>query len=419
MPKTWLPTLALSLLAAPVFAGDVPAREITFTRDILPIVQQNCVTCHRPGGQNIAGMVAPFSLLNYEETRPWAKSIAEVVASKKMPPWYASEASKGVFKNERGLTPEQIATLVEWVRTGAKRGNPADAPAPVHYEDNGGWIIGKPDLEVKLPQPYLVKDSVVDEYHNFFVDVPADQLPGDRWLRAIEWKPGSQCVHHIVGFELYKDENGVQQRQGLGSIAPGEEPPIFSAGYGRRLHKGARIVFQMHYHKEQGPGTEQLDQSSVGFRFWDDKKDPPIRHAVVWDGIANPRLRLDPGAANVELKADRTFSADTSIISLHPHMHLRGKSAQYVAHYPDGSQETLLTVPSWDFAWQLDYTFREPKRIPAGTKIEYTAVFDNSAGNPANPDPSIAVHWGEATTDEMMIGFINYTNTEEQRSATD
>ncbi len=413
-------TVILALAATPVFANDAPTvSEVTFTRDILPIVQQNCVICHRPGGQNIAGMVAPFSLLNYEEARPWAKSIAEVVASKKMPPWYASEESKGVFRNERGLTDDQIATLVEWVRTGAKRGNPSDAPAPVHFEDNGGWVIGKPDLEVKIPEPYLVKDDVVDEYKNFFVEITADQLPEDRWLRAIEWRPGSEVVHHIVGFELYKDANGKQQRQGMGSIAPGEDPPIFSEGYGRRLHKGARLVFQMHYHKEPGPGTQQLDQSSVGFRFWDDEKDPPVKHAVVWDGIASMKLNLPAGAPNIELKADRTFDADTTIISLHPHMHLRGKSAQYVAHYPDGSQETLLTVPAWDFNWQLDYTFREPKKVPAGTKIEYTAVFDNSAGNPNNPDPSINVRWGEATTDEMMIGFINYTNTEEQAAGSD
>ena len=162
----------------------------------------------------------------------------------------------------------------------------------------------------------------------------------------------------------------------------------------------------------RSPGTQQLDQSSVGFRFWDDQKDPPVQHAVVWDGLASLQLNLPAGASNVELKANKTFNADTTIISLHPHMHLRGKSAQYVAFYPDGTQETLLTVPAWDFSWQLDYTFREPKKIPAGTKLEYTAVFDNSANNPNNPDPSINVHWGEATTDEMMIGFINYTNTE-------
>jgi mono/diheme cytochrome c family protein len=411
MTKLSLPAIACSLLAAQTFADDPAAREVTFTRDVLPIVQQNCVICHRPGGQNIAGMVAPFSLTTYEEARPWAKSIEEAVSSKTMPPWYASDHTKGVFKNERGLTDEQIATLVAWVRTGAKRGNPSDAPAPVHFEDTGGWIIGKPDLEVKIPEPYLVKDDVEDEYKTFTVEIPADQLPEDRWLRALEWKPGAECVHHIVGFELYKDENGKQGRQGLGSVAPGEEPPIFPAGYGKRLHKGARIAFQMHYHKEPGPGTQQIDRSSVGFRFWDEEKDPPVQHAMIWAGIVNFRFALAPNNPNIELKADRTFDVDTTVLSLHPHMHLRGKSAEYIAYYPDGSQEVLLTVPNWNFDWQLDYTFREPKRVPAGTRIEYTAVFDNSSENPANPDPNRTVTWGEATTDEMMIGFIHYTDS--------
>ena len=399
--------LAVSLLSAHATAADV-----TFTRDVLPIVQENCVICHRPGGQNIAGMVAPFSLMSYEETRPWAKSIEQVVASKAMPPWYASEHSAGVFRNERGLTDEEIATIVAWVQGGAKRGNPADAPEPIQFEDTGGWVIGKPDLEIKIPQPFVVKDEVTDLYQTFSAEIPADQLPADRWLRALEWRPDADCVHHIVGFELYKDENGAQGRQGLGSVAPGEDPPVFPEGYGKRLHKGARIVFQMHYHKEPGPGTAQIDQSSVGFRFWDDEKDPPVRHNMIWDGIVNFQFQLNPGQADVELRADRTFEKDTTILSLHPHMHLRGKSAEYVAYYPDGSQELLLSVPKWNFDWQLDYTFREPKRVPAGTRLEYTAVFDNSANNPANPDPSKTVRWGEATDDEMMIGFLHWTDSE-------
>jgi hypothetical protein len=411
--------IATAAAAFAVLGACVHADNVTFTRDVLPIVQENCVVCHRPGGQNIAGMVAPFSLMNYDEARPWAKTIERVVVNKEMPPWYASEHSDGVFKNERKLTEQQIHTIVAWVQSGAKRGNPADAPEPVRFEDTGGWIIGKPDLEVKIPEPFLVKDDVTDQYQNFFAEIPADQFTEDRWLRAIEWKPDAECVHHIVGFEVYQDGNGAQGRQGLGSVAPGEEPPVFPEGYGKRLHKGARVVFQMHYHKEPGPGTQQIDQSSVGFRFWDDEKDPPVRHNMIWDGIVNFRFQLEPGQADVEFSADRTFDKDSTILSLHPHMHLRGKSAEYIAYYPDGSQELLLSVPRWNFDWQLDYTFREPKRVPAGTRIEYTAVFDNSANNPANPNPSQTVHWGEATTDEMMIGFLHYTSTEAETPSGD
>jgi len=408
-------TVILAAIAVCSFHSAVAA-DVTFTKDVLPIVQENCVICHRPGGQNIAGMVAPFSLLNYEEARPWAKSIERVVASKQMPPWYASDHTKGVFRNERGLTDEEIATIVAWVNSGAKRGNPKDAPAPVAFKESNGWVIGEPDLVVKFPEPFIVADDVEDQYQNFFADIPEDQLPEDRWLRAIELQPDAQCVHHILGFELYKDENGRQQRQGLASIAPGEEPPIFPEGYGKRIHTGSRIAFQVHYHKEPGPGTEQVDQSGVGFRFWDDANDPAIRHNVIWDGIVNFRFSLPPGQSNLEFTADRLLENDTTVLSLHPHMHLRGKSAKYVAHYPDGSDELLLEVPQWNFDWQLDYTFREPKQLPAGTRIEYTAVFDNSEDNPANPDPTKTVHFGEATTDEMMIGFLQYTHTDEETS---
>lgn len=403
---------AVALLATGATVAGA-AEQVTFEKDVLPIVQENCVICHRAGGQDIAGMVAPFSLTNYAEARPWAKAIEKAVVSKDMPPWFASDHFKGVFKNERGLTADEIATIVAWVNGGAKRGNPADAPAPMEFEDTGGWIIGEPDLVVSFAKPFVVGDDVEDEYQMFSNVITEEQLPEDRWLRAIEWKPDAECVHHIVGYEVFKDEKGVAGRQGLGSIAPGEEPPIFPEGYGKRLHAGSRIIFQMHYHKEPGPGTSQTDQSGVGFRFWDDEKDPPILHNMIWDGIVNFTFALPPGESNFEVMAERVFDADTTILSLHPHMHLRGKSAKYVAFYPDGSEELLLEVPKWDFDWQIDYTFTEPKVVPGGTRIEYSAIFDNSADNPNNPDPTKEIRFGEATTDEMMIGFIHYTSADE------
>ena len=386
-------------------AGDIPARP-TFTKDVLPIFQENCVICHRPGGHNIAGMVAPFSLTSYDEARPWAKAIERVVQSKEMPPWYASEEFHGVFANERGLNADEIEMIAAWARTGATRGNPADAPAPLEFEDTGGWIIGKPDLVIEIPEPYLVRDDVEDEYANFVVRIPEDLLPEDRWLRAVEWRPDAKSVHHIVGYETYS--GGMQ---GLGSIAPGEEPHVFQPGYGKILHKGAAIRFSMHYHKEPGEGTAEWDRSSVGFRFWDPEKDPPIRYNMIWDGIANGGFEIPPHARDWRVGANRLFNVDTTIVSLHPHMHLRGTNATYIAYYPDGSQETLLYVPKWDFDWQLDYTFKEPKKVPAGTRVEYVAHFDNSADNPNNPDPQAKITFGEATTDEMMIGFIHYSNT--------
>ena len=411
--KAFGPAMAagLAIATATVAGGEVPER-VTFTKDVLPIFQANCVICHRPGGQNIAGMVAPMSLTNFREARPWAKSIQKAVASKIMPPWYASEEFHGVFKNERGLTEDEIATVEKWVAQGAKQGRPEDAPKPLEFEDTGGWIIGKPDLVVTIPEPYFVKDDVVDEYVYFTAEIPADALPEDRWLRAVEWRPDSDVVHHIVGSEIWTGPDGEMERQGLGSIAPGEEPHIFEPGYGKRLHAGSKIYFSMHYHKEPGEGTGKWDQSMVGFRFWDDEKDPPIKHNMIWTGIVNSSFEIPPTADSWEVGAARTFDVDTKLVSLHPHMHLRGKDATYTAIYPDGRREKLLYVPTWDFDWQLDYTFNEPLMLPAGTRVEFHATYDNSDKNAFNPDPSIPVRWGGPTTDEMMIGFIHYCDAE-------
>lgn len=400
----------LSFLAAgAALAADGP---VTFTKDVLPIFQENCQQCHRKGGHNISGMVAPMALTTYAEVRPWAKSIAKNVEARKMPPWFASEEFHGVFANERTLTQDEVDTIVAWVETGAKRGNPADAPAPREFKNDGGWMAGTPDLVVKMPEPFFVPDELDDQYVNFTTEPVSEvDLPKDRWLRSIEWRGDSDVVHHIVGSATVIGEDGKPERLELGSIAPGEEASIYPPGYGKILPKGARINFSMHYHKEAGPGTGKWDQSMVGFRFWDEEKDPPVTHPVMRNGISNFTFEIPPGHPNWEVGAARVFENDTTILALHPHMHLRGKNCEYIAVYPDGTRESLLKVPEFDFNWQLDYTFEGTKKVPAGTRIEYTAFFDNSVENPYNPDPAIPMGWGGPTTMEMMIGYISYTDT--------
>ena len=415
--KAWtkrLTIVAISALiagfTAPAGAGDdAPSGRVTFYKDVLPVLQQNCQICHRPGGDNIAGMVAPMSLVTYREVRPWAKAIATNVQARKMPPWFASTQTHGIFENERTLTGGEIATLVKWASTGAVTGNPGDAPEPLTFEDTGGWQAGQPDLIIQIPEEYPVPDEADDHYVSFQTLITEDQLPADRWLRSVEWMSGSEVVHHIVGSATARLPDGRMQRDGLGSTAPGEEPMIFPEGYAKKLYAGSTINFSMHYHKEPGPGTSVLDRSSVGFRFWK-ADDPPIRHEVFRNGIGGS-YEIPPYHPNWQVGASRTFAEDTTIISLHPHMHLRGKDARYVAFYPDGTVEELLYVPRWDFNWQTDYLYAEPKRLPAGTRVEFTVHYDNSTANPSNPDPSVAMGFGGRTTDEMMIGFINYTNT--------
>jgi hypothetical protein len=396
-----------------IASGAALAQGVTFTKDVLPILQERCIQCHRHGGDNISGMIAPMSMTSYEETRPWAKAIAKTVASRRMPPWFASDEYDGLFKNERKLTEAEIETITTWVEQGARRGNPADAPAPVEFANTGGWLTGVPDLIVEMPEPYFVKDDVEDLYVTFMTEpLSEEQLPHDRWLRSIEWRGGSEVVHHIVGAAVIQHEDGDSERFDLGSIAPGEEGMRFEQGYGKLLPKGSRIVFAMHYHKETGPGTGMWDRSSVSFRFWDEEKDPPIKHMVQRNGIINASFEIPPGHGYWEVGAAKVFDVETQILSLHPHMHLRGKDAKYVAYYPNGTHEVLLEVPNFDFNWQLDYDYRHPKTVPAGTRVEYTAHFDNSPENVNNPDSTIPMGWGGPTTMEMMIGYIQYADAE-------
>lgn len=399
--KILIHTMALgaAFLAAPAFAAP---NDVTFTKDVLPILQENCQVCHRAGGANLGGMVAPMALVEYQEVRPWAKSIAKVVANRDMPPWDASQEFNGVFRNERTLTEDEIATIVAWAEQGAKRGNPKDAPAPAEFPQSAeGWQIGEPDLVVSMPEPYFVEDDVEDLYQTFFSTLTEEELPNDRWIKAIEFRPGSPVVHHIIS-------------DPLGGIAPGNQASIFPDGYSQLLRKGQTISWQMHYHKEPGPGTGVWDQSKAGLKFYPEGYEPehPIRMAP----LANLSFVIPPGEPHHVEHASETFDRAIQILSFTPHMHLRGKYAKYVAKYPDGKTETLLEVPEYDFNWQTSYEYPEPKVMPAGTTIDLTMAWDNSANNPSNPDPTKTVRFGEPTTAEMMFGFMSYAYDEEPTS---
>ena len=233
------------------------APDPTFTRDVLPIFQENCQVCHRPNGANMGGMVAPMSLRTYEEVRPYTEKIATFVEARYMPPWHASPDQHGLFKGERVLSRAEIDTIVGWVRSGDPEGDPADAPPPVSFaSDTSGWAIGEPDLIVQFDEPYLVADEIEDEYVDIEVVIPVAMLPEDKWIKAVEFRPGSSAVHHIIASPL-------------GGIAPGYEPKIFDDVYSTLLRKGTVVNFQMHYHKEAGPGTAVYDQSMAPVTFYE------------------------------------------------------------------------------------------------------------------------------------------------------
>ena len=396
--------LSVAVLVAMACTGATAASNggsLTFTKDVLPILQENCQICHRPGGSNLGGMVAPMAFTTYQETRPWAKAIAKAVATGDMPPWDASTEHAGVFKDERGLTEDEIATIVGWVEGGASRGNPKDAPEPMEFPAVDGWSIGQPDLILSMPEPYFVPDDLLDATKYFPMKMTEEMIPEDRWIQASEFRPGSEAVHHIIATPF-------------GGIAPGNKPNEYRDGYSTMVHAGDTLVWNMHYHKEPGPGTGMWDQSSVGVNFY--PKDYVPEHVLTTLPLGPMDFKIPAGDPDYAASATHTFAKDALINSMMPHMHYRGTKVFYELLYPDGTTETLLSVPTYDFNWQSNYRFIEPKAVPAGTKVTLTGWWDNSTENPFNPDPTIDVTWGEATHEEMLFGWISFTNADEDAS---
>jgi len=411
-------TLALAVcMSLPAFAAGDVVGQVTFTKDILPILQENCQTCHREGGKNMSGMIAPMSFTSYQDTRPWAKAIAKAVESKIMPPWHASDATHDVFSNETTLTEQEIDTILTWVKTGAKRGNPADAPESKVWQD--GWIMGEPDLILDFPEPFFIEDDVQDLYKNFTVTLTEDQLPEDAWVQGIEFLPGSEVVHHIIAYaaapgvaamsedeETEGNEEALRERVMLGGLAPGTDARFLGEGFGIPIRKGGQITFAMHYHKEAGPGTGTWDNSVMAFKLV--TKEPEREVGITT--IAHGAFEIPPFQSNWDVSGAKTFEKDLMLISLMPHTHLRGIETKYTAYYPDGTTEMLLHTPNYDFNWQREYFYKEPKQIPAGTRIEFEIVFDNSTENAERVgfNPARSVKFGGPTTDEMDLGWYTY-----------
>lgn len=395
--KSWLAAAMLGILAcvAQVRAADdsssPAAQKVTFTKDVAPIFQAHCVVCHRPND------IAPMSLLSYEETRPWVKSIRKAVADRVMPPWHA-DPQFGHFSNERKLADKDVATIESWIAQGALEGDPADMPK-VKAELEGEWRLGTPDLIVSFPEQELAAGGP-----DQFRDLPAKiDISEDKWVQAIEFKPGNRkVVHHIIAFLRTPDKEGEGPQGWLGAWAAGMEPMVFDQGSGRLLKKGTTVIGDMHYHPTDKPAK---DISRVGIYFAKE----PVKKEVINLWIQNAGFEIPAGDANHEVTSTHTFDEDSTILGLLPHMHYRGKDFVYTATFPDGRRETLLKVNKYDFNWQTVYKLAEPIKAPKGTKIDCVAHYDNSANNKANPDPKKNVRFGNESYDEMMIGFVDYT----------
>jgi len=392
--------LATTAVAAPSAGNSTDTSTVTWAGDVAPLLYANCVTCHRPG------QIAPMSLMTYKEARPWAKSIRRAVTGGIMPPWFASPAH-GDFAGDPRLSDKEIEMISRWVATGAPAGDLSTAPAPPSFDSD--WRIGTPDLILTM-DPFQVTDDMEDHYQWIKV---ANTLDHDRWIKQFEVRPtfiagAHHCLTYVAPADFSVEDiegAGRMEMDFIGGWAPGVMPAKYPEGYGQLLPANKAVFFQMHYHKDPGPGTGGIDQTSVGIKFYD--QPPENKLTTMW--LVDPVLQIPPGEANYRSSSYYEFPHDAVLFDFTPHMHLRGKAMTFTAEYPDGHQQVLLDVPAYDFNWQLTYTPKTPIQVPAGTKVTVDAVFDNSAGNEANPDPSTMVTWGEKTTDEMMIGFMHYT----------
>ena len=393
----WLFGLAAVASALTMAGPRAETTDVTFARDVAPIVFENCVYCHRPGE------VAPFSLLTYKDARPWARSIKQKVSGKQMPPWKA-DSHFGEFQNAKVLSDRDIQTIVAWVDGGAKEGNPADLPSPPHFSE--GWQIGTPDLVLTMAEPFKIAATGDIPW----VTVPSNDyvFPQDTWLQAIEVRPGNRAVvHHAVAGASFPGANPDGGGSNIHLYSPGLEAITWRDGYGKLMPKGTRISFQMHYNSI---GKEQTDQTKVGFKFATRPVHTPVNTTI----ISNTSILIPPMVQNHEAIAAFQFPVEARVHGLRPHMHLRAREGTASLVYPDGLRRVLLHIPRWDDAWQNYYILKEPARVPKGTLLEYLASYDNSPANALNPNPNASVAWGQQIWEEMHSTYMTWTAVTER-----
>lgn len=401
---------ALGLLSFAPHAQAPSARQVTFTKDVAPILQKSCQGCHRPGS------IGPMPLLSYEDARPWARSMKDRVSRRQMPPWHV-DRTVGIrkFKDDPSLTDDQVRTIVDWVDAGAPRGNPADMPPARTFDDSDRWHIGKPDLIVSMPKDFTVKPEQADWWGNFYAD---SGLTEDRYIKAVEAKPSpgaARVVHHAVQTLVY--DEGADPGGVLVEYAVGKNGDVFPDGAGKLMKAGAKVRFNMHYHAIGQPVT---DRTSVGIVFYPRGYTP--KHVI--RTILSPNqddLDIPAGASDVRSDAYYKMERPAHLIGFMPHMHNRGKKQCLEAIYPDMHVEQLNCV-NYDFNWQIVYNYADDAAplLPAGTIMHVISWHDNSAANKYNPDPRNWVGFGNRTTDDMSRHWLTfyYMSDEEFKAET-
>jgi hypothetical protein len=385
----------------------------TFYKDVLPILQQHCQTCHR------AGEIAPMPLVSYADARKYAAQMKRMTSTRAMPPWFA-DPRFGKFANDPSLTQDQIGTIAAWADRGAPAGDKRDAPPLRQWTQ--GWNIPHPDLVLEMPEPVSI--AATGDVPYTYEIVPTG-FSEDRWVRASEIRPSSRDhVHHAVVYIRPPNSKWLRNapvgrpftaadmtseedvRQALFTdsdmllvYAPGSSPDQWPDGMAKCIPAGSDLVFQMHYISN---GQAAVDRTGVGMVF---AKQMPKQRVLTLQ-LANHSFVIPPEADNFRVEVFGTLPNDATLLSFFPHMHLRGKRFEYDIVHPDGSIETLLRV-NYHFHWQMSYRLAQPLFLKAGTKLQAVAWFDNSKNNPHNPDPTQTVRWGGQTYEEMMVGFFD------------
>jgi len=389
-------------------------RKITYAGDVAKILNDRCVTCHRPGE------VAPFSLIGYENAKKWSHMTSHVTDNRLMPPWKAVKGY-GEFRDENRLTDDEIATIKQWDSQGAPRGSKNAEPATPKFPSDE-WTLGKPDIVLSPSKPFKLGPEGPDLYRNFVLHNDSTK---PLWINASDVRPGNKkIVHHVITFldkfhgskkflneskdgqEGYTSDGGgvgFLPSGSLGGWAPGIRARYAPKGTAFLVEPGTDFVLQVHYHCS---GKEEEDQTKVGLYLAKE----PIEQEINLQWLFNFQVNITPGEKEYKLRREFTVPADVTMYSVMPHMHLLGKSMKAWLEFPDGTVKPLVHVDDWDFNWQLNYVFKDPIRVPKGTKEVVEAVYDNSADNPRNPNnPPKRVTWGEETTDEMFLMIATYT----------
>ena len=397
-------TIAMPGLAS---AGQGPAADVTFTKDVLPIMQRACQQCHR------AGSVAPMSLLTYEEVRPWARAIRDKTAQREMPPWFI-ERNVGVsrFKEDASLSNEEIDTIGRWVDAGAPRGNPADAPPPIELASLDDWRIGTPEWIVELPKEQVIGAVDADRWLDIWAD---SRFTEDRYIKAVETKPspgGHKVVHHVATSMRWEEEDGEEGGGFLNEYAMGKNGDIFPEGTGRLIKAGTQIRFNMHY---SSVGEEIVDQTRVGFQLYPKGYVPDrvliSRHV----GDSFDTLDIPAGADNVRSDGYYVLPEPTQVTAFQPHMHIRGKRMCVEAVHPSGTIETL-SCTGHNFGWHIVYNYADEVAplLPAGTILHVMGWHDNTATNRYNPDPKNWVGFGNRSIDDMSFAWMSFFHMPEE-----